>query len=64
MGQDGFRAGAELGHAATNRAVKELVFGGADGGDFVDRARMQLAPLVNQLLLRARRAATCAPTSA
>ena len=38
---------------ATNRAVKELVFGGADGAGLVDRARFQLAPIVNQLLLRA-----------
>jgi AcrR family transcriptional regulator len=38
---------------ATNRAVKELVFGGADGAGFIDRARSQLAPIVNQLLLRA-----------
>ena len=38
---------------ATNRAVKQLVFGGHGAGGMVDRARMQLAPLVAQLLLRA-----------
>lgn len=39
---------------ATNRGVKELVFGGADGAGLVDRARLQLAPLVQELVRRAR----------
>ena len=38
---------------ATNRAVKELIFGGADGAGFIDRARLRLAPLVTELLRRA-----------
>jgi AcrR family transcriptional regulator len=38
---------------AANRGVKELVFGGADGAGLVDRARLQLAPLVAQLMQRA-----------
>ena len=38
---------------AANRGVKELVFGSADGARLVDRARLQLAPLVAQLVQRA-----------
>jgi len=38
---------------ATNRGIKELLFGGADRTVFVARARLQLAPIVDALVRRA-----------
>lgn len=42
---------------ATNRGVKELMFGGAaDGTGLLDRIRLQLAPIVSELVRRAQAA--------